>query len=580
MDRLRFVLISAIAIQSACNPTTQSRTSTPGATEQAATATATTAAAEPTASATAAATEAAPFVPALQPLDADSFSHPKLMHEFWPDVQKAAKLYKTIRFGTSVTSFTLSPDGRYVAVAGCDVEAGSTEHVGYARCESTGFQSVSHAYAFVFDATSGELVATLPETGQIVTVYSLGFTRDGTKLLYIVHDNALQIWDMQTSRIQQTITQQDAAGVSYETSPDGKWLMISFDYQPIQIWDLHTLQHVRDLPDFGFPEFTADGRGMAVHKGAYLAIYDTADWRKLTQRAVLPDGANYDMTRDFARIAVCQRFVKSEPILIWDLATVSVIATVKNPYGECRQLRFTPDGKYLLDFNENGEGPNVWAAPGWEHVSGTGYSTTFVKGDDRYVDFIQFSEDQSLVLVPTAVRLTLYSLPAGKAAAQALEPAPTWEPPAAAAEPAPMHCEVKVTGAIKLQTQPCDQGLAQAGLHLQGRMELDLLDVDRHGVVIYFSEYLEKYLKPGTYPIWDITEPVLGNPDAELYYEDLAQTLTGPYESYEGTGDLVLTEVGDVLSGTFKFGAHNDNGMEVNVEGSFENIPYVHTYPP
>lgn len=579
-DHLALTLAGMLLLTS-CSGAVSKPATPPAVNSPAATAAATTAPSEPTASSTPEETQPAFVMPAMQPLDPDSFSNPKLLHEFWPDVQKAASLYKTIRFGTSVTSFTLSPDGRYVAIAGCDVEAGSTDYVGFARCEETGFQSISHAYGFVFDAANGDLVATLPETGEILTIYALGFTSDSEKLFYIVHDKVIQVWDMATSRVEQTITQDGADGVSYELSPDNKWLMVTFDLEPIQIWDLQTLKHVDDLPSYGYPEFTADGRLMAVHEGAYMTVYETGDWRKLSQRAVLPDGANYAMTSDFALIAVCQRFKKSEPILIWDLATVTVRYTVKNPYGECKQLSFTPDGKYLLMFNENGEGPNVWAAPDWKHVSGTGFSTTFIRGDDRYVDFLQYSQDQSLVLVPTAVRLTLYSLPAGKASAQAAVAAPTSEPSAAIQVDAPpMHCEIKVTGAIRLQTQPCADQQARAGLHLGGRMQTELLDSNGLGVIIYVSEYLEQFLKPGTYPIWDITQPVQGNPDAALFYDDLAETLTGPYESYEGTGDLVLTEVGDVLSGTFEFGARNDNHMEVNIEGTFENIPYIHTYPP
>src|SRR5688572_21381818 len=40
----------------------------------------------------------------------ESFSTAKLLHEYWPAVQKAAGMYETIRFGKSQTGWALSPD--------------------------------------------------------------------------------------------------------------------------------------------------------------------------------------------------------------------------------------------------------------------------------------------------------------------------------------------------------------------------------------------------------------------------------------------------------------------------------------
>jgi hypothetical protein len=103
---------------------------------------------------------------------------------------------------------------------------------------------------------------------------------------------------------------------------------------------------------------------------------------------------------------------------------------------------------------------------------------------------------------------------------------------------------------------------------------------DSTGVVIYVPDYLEKRLKPGTYKIGDATDEPEGSMYAELYHVDASDELSGPFSSYAGTGEIVITDVGPIISGSFKFGARNDAGHEVNVEGSFTNIPYVHTYRP
>jgi hypothetical protein len=220
---------------------------------------------------------------------------------------------------------------------------------------------------------------------------------------------------------------------------------------------------------------------------------------------------------------------------------------------------------------------------GWKYAPGSHTSTNFVGATDLFVDRVQFTLDQSMMLVPTFSRLTLYSLPAGVAPTQANAPSPTAQPlPSGTVEPPPMYCDLMVTGALKLQTKPCDPPRAEAGFKFSGRMQIRLIGPtpESNGVVILVPDYLEKRLKPGSYKIGDATIEPEGSMYAELWHTDSSAELSGPYWSYSGTGEIVITDVGPIISGSFKFGARNDAGHEVNVEGTFKDIPYVHTYRP
>jgi WD40 repeat protein len=100
---------------------------------------------------------------------------------------------------------------------------------------------------------------------------------------------------------------------------------------------------------------------MLVYEGPYLTVYDTTTWKKLLQQAMLPDGyiMYYDISSDFSLMAVCDRGLDDQPVRIWNVATATLLKSLPHEFGKCGRLLFTPDGKYLLFFNNHGAGPMV-----------------------------------------------------------------------------------------------------------------------------------------------------------------------------------------------------------------------------
>jgi hypothetical protein len=106
------------------------------------------------------------------------------------------------------------------------------------------------------------------------------------------------------------------------------------------------------------------------------------------------------------------------------------------------------------------------------------------------------------------------------------------------------------------------------------QMMIELTDDDLRGVTIYVPVNMLPYLKPGKYPVGEYTT----GPGMIADFRDQGF----PYVSYSGKGmEIVITEVGATISGSFKFGARTlEEERQVNVEGTFENIPFVHVNVP
>ena len=93
-------------------------------------------------------------------------------------------------------------------------------------------------------------------------------------------------------------------------------------------------------------------------------------------------------------------------------------------------------------------------------------------------------------------------------------------------------------------------------------------------------------MRPFTFIISDFAEPLT----AEIlgvfqYYNHELDTLER-YESYKNKYDastLILTEAGmdqDYISGILPFPAHLEDGRQIKVNGTFENIPFTHVNGP
>jgi WD40 repeat protein len=577
MTKLRFFFALGIIIQPACSMLGSTVQPTPvsDAPTQELVLASETASAPPTL------TPSATVEPTLVPAPAigsDSFGEAEALHEYWPAIREAAGLWEEAEFGLTATAWALSPDGRYLAVAGCDTEAGET-------CEATINDTVAHAFLFILDAKTESLVATLPETGQELTVTQLKFTKDGNKLVYGLDSGKVQIWDVASGRIQAVINEKADDSLDFAISPNDKWIALE-NRGLHKIWDIAGEKFIAELPNGGFSLFSADGQRLLIEDYPYLVFYDTSTWQKTNQQILMPDGDKntYDISPDLSLLAICDTRLGNTPIRIFNATTGELIQTLEGEWGRCGRLIFSPDGRLLLRFDEHGAGPVIWEVDGWKFVQPNPFKRNFVENKDLFVGGLEFSQDGKTMLVDTFERLTLYGLPSSDAVQP---PSATSTPlanlPAATpATPSPMTCDIVVSGAMNLHVQPCLPPSRVSGGSYDGiTVDIWMKDYSAYtGVRFAIPLLIYKKLQPREYVIGEAA----GGEDtfkitAYFDYFDPASDSGSNYNSYEG-GTLTFTQVGAYISGTFEFGAKDRDKRQIHVKGSFENIPFAHVNVP
>jgi hypothetical protein len=521
---------------------------------------------------------------------AEAFGLAQPLHEYWPVIRDAAGLHESNLFGGSMSALAYSPDGRYLAVAGCDTPAGQ----GYvfspytALCAYALAENEAHPFLYILDADTGSIIASVLETQEPVTVNRLAFSHDGNRLIYSFDTGRIEVWDIPSGRIQTVLSEETDLPEGIVVSPDGKWIALG-GWSETRLWDVAQEQFVPDIPRGGASQFSADGHRLLLEDYPYLLLYDTSTWEQISERILMPDGNEniHAFSPDLSLMATCDTRLTDHPrpMHIWDVETGELVKSLNYEFSRCARLAFSPDGGLLLRFDDHGAGPMIWRVDGWKFVSGSDFKTSFVGDKDLYVNSMQFAQDGRTVLVDTFQRLTLYSLPQAEvASAPVTQPAPrapTARPSVPTLVVKPQACDMVVTGWLKLQLQPClppSRGVA-GSIELSGAMDevqsIDLRDFEGTGVVLYIPSYLQTRLKPGTYPIADYTIPG-GKMTASFNYFDHDRFLIDLFLSYDD-GTLILSEAGpdeDYISGSYSFGAHNNDEYQIRVEGTFENIPF------
>jgi hypothetical protein len=523
---------------------------------------------------------------------AESFEQAKALHEYWPVIRQAAGLWDTAPFGTSNTAWALSPDGRYLAVAGCDAEAGdgSLNSDSTTDCQDTVFGTVAHAYLFILDVQAENIIATLPETGEELTVEQLAFTPDGNKLVYALDSGKVQVWDINSEQIESVISQGGSGSAYFDISPNNKWIVL-YEENSNKIWDIAEERLVVEIPNLGPAFFSADGQKLLVADHPFLVVYSTSTWQKLSEQVLMPDGDKntWEISPDLSLLAVCDTRLPDKPVKIWSVATGEQVQTLEGEWGRCGRLIFSPDSHLLLRFDDHGAGPFIWQVEGWKLVQANANATNFVGSGDLFVDWMEFSQDGTSVLVNTFERLTLYRLPGTSASlpggtsvpstSETAAPLTTGSTPMLLANV--MSCDIVVHGWLNLHLQPClPPSRVSAGLNDGLRVLIWLKDTDFMGVIIMIPPDHQDKLEPGTYVLGDsVSDQDTYRITARFDYHDPQLDSIYGYDSYDG-GTLTITQTGSYISGSFEFGARDINKRQINVEGTFENIPFSHVNTP
>jgi WD40 repeat protein/serine/threonine protein kinase len=182
--------------------------------------------------------------------------------------------------------------------------------------------------------------------GHTATVWSVGFSPDGKRLVSGSSDNTLKVWDAQTGQQTLTLRGHTSAVLSVAFSPDGKRLLSGSADKTLKVWDAQTGQETLSLKGHTEP---------------------------VTSVAFSPDGK---------RLASAS---EDRSVKVWDAQTGQDTLSLKGHRHGVLSVAFSPDGKRLASGSSDAT-VKVWDAQ-------TGQETLTLKGHTDWVSSVAFSSD-------------------------------------------------------------------------------------------------------------------------------------------------------------------------------------------
>lgn len=236
-------------------------------------------------------------------------------------------LLRNIDHGTGVDELEFSPDGKILASGNL----------------LDGLR--------LWDAGSGTLLKSLKSDDYLDSIKGLAFSSDGTLLAASGVSRGVQIWNVSSGQLMSTLDSTYAEKLVF--SPDGKLLAVS-GYQTIQIWQLSTNALIQTLKRNSYTissmRFSPDGNDLLVTGDLNTVLWDIKTGK---QQANLPIRGNALSPDLNILVSFYQRDWTSGKVVLWQfpqkvsLNSLEVDAFVTD-------VAFSPNGQYLAAGLRNG----------------------------------------------------------------------------------------------------------------------------------------------------------------------------------------------------------------------------------
>jgi len=241
-------------------------------------------------------------------------------------------------FGAGLGHFDISPDGRWLAIAGPDNDIN------------------------VLEVSSGRLHSAALR-GHAGAVNSVAFSPDGNTLASVSEDKTVRLWDWQDAReIGKPMTGHEYGPDSVIFSSDGRRLY-SGSIDSVRIWDTTTRQEVGEPTRGGEPmAISPDGRRIAADSFIEIAQFDSESGGEVAS-AMSPHSAEVVRFLAYSSDGRYMASVSMDPALrIWDTATGHQVGPLirVSAQGFPHGVQFSPDDRHIYYTATGG----IWELPG------------------------------------------------------------------------------------------------------------------------------------------------------------------------------------------------------------------------
>ena len=263
-----------------------------------------------------------------------------------------------------------------------------------------------------------QIIVTELSSGNVVNQFGKGSFMSDTELVrddkvISIVDDILLYWDINDGNVIKKVPTKPKT-IEPHTSTNGKYFSTYVDtssFSGADIWEIDKLECIHNIKDYYIMDFNDKGTLCACNPSISLSSYSWSKQQKKGLISILeiPSGkikfsvkVHDDSIKDI-KFSPKKKLIAStsydKTIKIWDYQTGKIIHNIKD-YRDVRKLFFSPDGKYLVGGDRNGN------FTFWEISNGKEFKQISGRGDNaKYLcfshdgKFIAFSRSKNSVIV-------------------------------------------------------------------------------------------------------------------------------------------------------------------------------------